>query len=52
LRSTRAALVIFLLSVLGVSGLGLLSAGVILVTKQGDPVASTLGLLAGFLSGA
>ena len=46
-----AALLIFLLSVLGICGLGLLSAGVVLVTKQGDPISMTLGLVAGFLSG-
>lgn len=51
LAVNSAALVIFMLNVLGVGGLGLLSAGVILVTKQGDPVAVMLGLLAGFLSG-
>jgi ABC-2 type transport system permease protein len=38
-------------SIVGIAGLGLLSAGVVLVTKQGDPIAFTLGLLAGLLSG-
>ena len=46
-----AAVLVFLTSILGIAGLGLVSAGVVLVTKQGDPVALTIGLLTGFLSG-
>jgi ABC-2 type transport system permease protein len=46
-----SALVVFLLSILGIGGLGMASAGVVLVTKQGDPITLTVGLLAGFLSG-
>lgn len=45
------AVLVFLTSILGIAGLGLVSAGIVLVTKQGDPVALTIGLLTGFLSG-
>jgi ABC-2 type transport system permease protein len=48
---TPSALLIFVLSTLGVAGLGLVSAGIILVAKQGDPIAFTIGMLAGLLSG-
>jgi ABC-2 type transport system permease protein len=48
---TPTVLVIFVLSTVGVAGLGLVSAGIIMVAKQGDPIAFTIGILAGLLSG-
>ena len=46
-----AAILVFFASVIGIAGLGLVSAGVVLIAKQGDPVALTIGLLTGLLSG-
>ncbi|MBI4493876.1 MAG: ABC transporter permease, partial [Chloroflexi bacterium] len=46
-----AVLAAFVLTIASVSGLGLISAGVVLVAKQGDPIAFTWGVLAGLLSG-
>lgn len=44
-------LLVLVVTVLGMSGLGLISAGIIMVTKQGDPVAWLLTALGGLLSG-
>jgi ABC-2 type transport system permease protein len=44
------ALVLFL-AMVSMAGIGMISAGIIMVTKQGDPVGWFVGLLAGFLSG-
>src|SRR5690606_5136869 len=46
-----AALATFLLTIVSLSGLGLVSAGIVLVAKQGDPIAFTWGVLTGLLSG-
>lgn len=47
-----AAGVVLLLAVISMSGIGLMSAGMIMVTKQGDPVSWVFGVLSGFMSGA
>ncbi|MBC7083275.1 MAG: ABC transporter permease [Firmicutes bacterium] len=47
-----AALFVLLLSVVCMSGFGLMSAGIIMVTKQGDPITWAFGTLSGLLSGA
>src|SRR5438128_1912272 len=39
------------LTLLALSGIGLASAGIILVTKQGDPVTWFVGITSGFLGG-
>lgn len=46
------AIFILLLSVTCMSGFGLISAGIIMVTKQGDPITWVFGTLSGLLSGA
>jgi ABC-2 type transport system permease protein len=46
-----AALSVLGLTVVALSGIGLASAGIILVTKQGDPVTWFVGLASGFLGG-
>jgi ABC-2 type transport system permease protein len=45
-----AALVLFL-TMASMAGISMISAGIIMVTKQGDPISWFVGLLAGFLSG-
>ncbi len=45
------AILTVLLTVLSLSGIGMASAGIILITKQGDPIAWALGVASGFLSG-
>ncbi len=45
------ALLTLLLSILSFSGLGILSAGFILVTKRGDPIGAVLAALSSLLSG-
>jgi ABC-2 type transport system permease protein len=45
------ALFILVLTIAGMSGVGMVSAGVIMVTKQGDPVTWLLTALGGLLSG-
>ncbi len=46
-----AAMPIVLLTITSLSGIGLMSAGVIIVTKVGDPITWAFTSLAGFLSG-
>ena len=46
-----AAGVILLFTILSLSGIGLMSAGVILITKQGDPISWIFTTLTGLLSG-
>jgi len=46
-----AVLVVLVVSVISFSGLGMLSAGFIMVLKRGDPVTWVLGNLAGLLGG-
>jgi len=46
-----AAGVVLALTVLALAGVGLASAGVILVTKRGDPVTWFVGIASGFLGG-
>jgi ABC-2 type transport system permease protein len=46
-----AAGVILLLTISSLSGIGLISAGVIMITKQGDPVSWIFTILTGLLSG-
>ena len=45
------AALVLLLTIASMAGIGMISAGIIMVTKQGDPVGWFVGLLAGFLSG-
>jgi ABC-2 type transport system permease protein len=45
------ALLVLLVTIVGMSGIGMLSAGIIMVTKQGDPVTWALSALGGLLSG-
>ncbi len=45
------AIVVLVLTVLGLSGIGLMSAGVIMVTKVGDPITWIFTTLTGLLSG-
>ncbi|MCR4433173.1 MAG: ABC transporter permease [Caldiserica bacterium] len=45
------ALLSFLLTIISVAGIGMISAGIILVNKQGDPISWFMGMLSGFLSG-
>lgn len=49
--NTGVALLTLLLSLLAFSGLGIISASIILVTKRGDPVAFLLASLSALLSG-
>jgi len=44
-------LLVTLLTVVGMAGLGMMSAGIIMVTKQGDPVTWIVGAASGLLSG-
>ena len=46
-----SCMVILTLLVLSMSGIGMISAGIVLVTKQGDPIAWLFGYLIGLLSG-
>lgn len=46
-----AAGIILLLTILALSGIGLMSAGIIMVTKQGDPINWIFTTLTGLLSG-
>lgn len=43
--------VLFLLTLTSISGLGMMSAGVIMVSKHGDPIGFLWGILSGLLSG-
>jgi ABC-2 type transport system permease protein len=45
------AVIVLILTVLGLSGIGLMSAGVIMVTKVGDPITWIFTTLTGLLSG-
>lgn len=45
------SLLILILAVVGMSGIGMISAGIILVVKQGDPVTWVFGAVSGLLSG-
>lgn len=45
------ALLVLVVSILCLSGLGLISAGIIMVTKIGDPITWVFSTLSGFLSG-
>ena len=49
--SLLPALLILALSMICISGIGLISAGVIMVTKMGDPITWVFSTLSGFLSG-
>lgn len=42
---------VIVLTVIGMAGLGMMSAGIIMVTKQGDPVTWLVGAASGLLSG-
>jgi ABC-2 type transport system permease protein len=46
-----AALVVMILSIASFSGIGILSAAIVLVVKKGDPVSGIYGSLSGLLSG-
>lgn len=46
-----SAFIIFFLSIISLGGIGMISAGVIMVTKQGDPVSWFVTMLSAFLSG-
>lgn len=46
-----ATIIIFLLTLTSISGLGMISAGVIMVSKHGDPIGFLWGVLSGLLSG-
>lgn len=46
-----ATLLLFLLTLTSISGLGMMSAGVIMVSKHGDPLGFLWGVLSGLLSG-
>jgi ABC-2 type transport system permease protein len=46
-----ASIVTLILTILGLSGIGLMSAGVIMVTKVGDPITWVFTTLTGLLSG-
>src|SRR5262249_57095780 len=46
-----AALLVIALTALALSGVGLASAGIILVTKRGDPVTWFIGIASGVLAG-
>jgi len=46
-----AAIIVFLLTLTSTSGLGMMSAGVIMVSKHGDPIGFLWGVLSGLLSG-
>ncbi len=43
--------IILVLTILSVSGIGMMSAGIIMVTKQGDPINWVFGILTGLFSG-
>jgi len=45
------ALLVFVLSITCLSGIGLMSAGVVMVIKQGDPITWVFGTLSGLASG-
>lgn len=45
------AALFFVLAILGMTGVGIISAGIIVVTKQGNPVQWFINLLVGLLSG-
>jgi len=45
------AILVFFLTLTSTSGLGLMSAGVIMISKQGDPIGFLWGVLSGLLSG-
>lgn len=49
--NVAAALLVMALTALALSGVGLASAGIILVTKRGDPVTWFIGIASGFLAG-
>ena len=46
-----SCIVVLALLVLSMAGIGMISAGIVLVTKQGDPIAWLFGYLIGLLSG-
>jgi len=46
-----AASVILFLSIVSLAGIGMISAGVIMVTKQGDPISWFVSIISAFLSG-
>lgn len=46
-----STIVIFLLTLTSISGLGMMSAGVIMISKHGDPIGFLWGVLSGLLSG-
>jgi ABC-2 type transport system permease protein len=46
-----ASTIILLLSIVSLAGIGMISAGVIMVTKQGDPISWFISIISAFLSG-
>lgn len=46
-----ASAIILLLSIVSLAGIGMMSAGVIMVTKQGDPITWFVSIISAFLSG-
>jgi ABC-2 type transport system permease protein len=46
-----ASIVILVLSIISLAGIGMISAGIIMVTKQGDPVSWFVSIISAFLSG-
>ncbi len=46
-----STLVVFVLAIISMTGIGMVSAGIIMITKEGDPVSWFISLLTGFLSG-
>ena len=50
-RQPAGAIVIFFLTLTSLSGLGMMSAGVIMISKHGDPIGFLWGVLSGLLSG-
>jgi ABC-2 type transport system permease protein len=46
-----ASTIILFLSIVSLAGIGMISAGVIMVTKQGDPISWFISIISAFLSG-
>jgi len=46
-----ASAIILLLSIVSLAGIGMISAGIIMVTKQGDPISWFVSIISAFLSG-
>ena len=46
-----ASIIVLVLSIVSLAGIGMISAGVIMVTKQGDPVSWFISIVSAFLSG-